>query len=193
MNQRPDINPMLEMLNTRRSVSVLAMEGPGPDAQQIETLLTIATRVPDHGKLCPWRFIVFEEDARDRAGAMLAERFKEKNPEATDAQIDIERKRLLHAPVIIAVISKAGGHAKIPEWEQLLSAGAVCMNLVNGANAMGFVTSWLTQWYAYDREILSAFGVDESERVAGFIHIGRKETPNADRPRPEIASVVTRF
>ena len=193
MNQRPDINPMLEMLKTRRSVPVLAMQGPGPSPDELNTLLTIATRVPDHGKLCPWRFILFEGDARARAGEVLAQRFKEKNPGATDAQVEVERKRLQHAPLVIAVVSKAGPHAKIPEWEQTLSSGAVCMNLVTAANALGFVTSWLTQWYAYDRETLNAFGVRDDERISGFIHIGRKDKPNEDRPRPPLDSVVSRY
>lgn len=193
MNQRPDINPMIEMLKTRRSVPVLAMNGPGPDQQQLDTLLTIASRVPDHGKLCPWRFIVFEGEARERAGTIIAGRFRDKTPGATEAQIEIERKRLLHAPMVIAVVSKAGEHAKIPEWEQIHSSGAACMSLVIAANAMGFVTSWLTQWYAYDSETRAAFGVGQDERISGFIHIGRKDTANEDRPRPELAAIMSRF
>jgi nitroreductase len=193
MNQRPDINPMVELLKSRRSVPVLAMQGPAPDADQIDALLTIASRVPDHGKICPWRFIVFQGEARERAGDIIAQRFKVRNPDATDAQVEIERKRLLHAPVVIAVIAKPVDHPKIPEWEQLMSAGASCMNLVTAANAMGFVTSWLTQWYAYDPEVLGRLGIAEGERVAGFVHIGRKETPNEDRPRPALQDIVTRF
>lgn len=193
MNQRPDINPMLEMLKARRSVPVLAMHGPGPDASQIETLLTIASRVPDHGKICPWRFIVFEGAARERAGTIIAARFRARNPEATDAQTEIESKRLLHAPVVVAVVAKPVDHPKIPEWEQLMSAGASCMNLVTAANAMGFVTSWLTQWYAYDKQVLRQFGVAEGERIAGFIHIGRKDNPVEDRPRPALHDIVSRF
>ena len=193
MNQRPDLNPTLEMMKTRRSVPVLAMQGPGPDEAQLETLLQIASRVPDHGKLAPWRFIVFEGDARERAGQIIAARFRAKNPDATDQQIEIERKRLLHAPVIVAVVSKAAAHPKIPEWEQVLSAGAVCMTLVNAANAMGFVTSWLTQWYAYDEEARASLGVAVGERIAGFVHIGRKEKAPEDRPRPALDEIVTRF
>ncbi|MCC2099105.1 MAG: nitroreductase [Hyphomicrobiales bacterium] len=193
MNERPDINPMLEMLKSRRSVPVLAMQGPGPDASQIDMLLTIASRVPDHGKICPWRFIVFEGEARERAGSVIADRFRAKTPDATDAQTEIERKRLLHAPVVIAVVAKPVDHPKIPEWEQLMSAGASCMNIVAAANAMGFVTSWLTQWYAYDPEVLRQFGVAEGERIAGFIHIGRKETPVEDRPRPALQDIVSRY
>ncbi|MDP4594645.1 MAG: nitroreductase [Beijerinckiaceae bacterium] len=187
------MNPALELLKTRRSVPVLAMSGPGPDAEQLNTLLTIATRVPDHGKLCPWRFILFEGDSREKAGQTLARRFKALNPDATQAQIEIEHKRLLHAPLIIAVVSRSMPHGKIPEWEQILSAGAVCMNLVTAANAMGFVTSWLTQWYAYDPETRAAFGVAAEEKIAGFIHIGRKDIPNEDRPRPDLDTLVSRF
>lgn len=193
MNPRPEINPLLELLKTRRSASVLAMQGDGPDESQLETLLTIAARVPDHGKLTPWRFIVFSGEARDRAGTIIAERFKAITPDATDQQIALESKRLSHAPTVICVVSCPVQHRKIPPWEQQMSAGAVCMNLVTAANAMGFKTSWLTQWYAYDRRVLDAFGVSEDEQIAGFIHIGRKESPTDERVRPALSDVVTRF
>lgn len=193
MNQRPDINPMLEMMKARRSVPVLAMQGPGPDAAELEMLLRIASRVPDHGKLTPWRFIVFEGAARDRAGTIIAERFQALNPDAQEQQVAIERKRLSHAPVVVAIVSTAASHAKIPEWEQVLSAGAVCMNLTIAANAMGFATSWLTQWYAYDSHVCSALGLRTGERFAGFVHIGRKDERPEDRPRPALEDIVTRF
>lgn len=197
MNERPRIDPRrdmtLELLRTRRSVPVLAMQEPGPDAGELESLLTIASRVPDHGKLAPWRFIVFEGEARARAGDIIASAFAAKTPDATQDQLQLERKRLLHAPLVIAVVSKAGTHAKIPEWEQILSAGAVCMNLVTAANAMGYVTSWLTQWYAYDRGVLDSFGLSPGEHIAGFIHIGSRQKVPDDRPRPALGEIVTRF
>lgn len=193
MNQRSDLHPALEFLATRRSVPVLAMRGPGPAPAELEILLRVASRVPDHGKLAPWRFIVFEGEARERAGRIIAARFTAKTPDATDQQIDIERKRLIHAPLVVAVVSRASPHAKIPEWEQILSAGAVCMNLVTAANAMGFVTSWLTQWYAYDDETRAAFGIAPNEKIAGFVHIGRRDTKPDDRERPSLDAIVTRF
>ena len=117
-------------LKTRRSVNLGDLIDPGPSAAEIETILTIATRVPDHGKLAPWRFIVFEGDARLQAGEKIASAFRADHPQAKPEFIDVERTRLAHAPLVIAVVSRAGPHVKIPEWEQVLSAGAVAMNLV---------------------------------------------------------------
>jgi nitroreductase len=153
------MNATLELLKTRRSAPALAMTSPGPTAAELDTLLKIATRVPDHGKLAPWRFIIFENEGRDRAGAIIAAAFAKANPQADAARLDIERKRLALAPLVVAVVSRAAPHVKIPEWEQVLSAGAVCMNFVVAANAMGFATQWITEWYAYDRDVLTALGL----------------------------------
>lgn len=183
----------LQLLKTRRSVKPIEMAAPGPTPDQVETMLTIASRVPDHGKLAPWRFIVFEGDARRAAGEKIAAAFKTANPEATPDQIEFERLRLARAPLVIAVVSRAGPHVKIPDWEQVLSAGAATMNLVTAANAMGFATSWLTEWYAYDRKTLEAFGVKPGEKIAGFVHIGTASKPPEDRPRPALSDIVTRY
>lgn len=193
MNFRPDINPMLELLKSRRSAPVLSMKGPGPDDDQIRELLTIAARTPDHGKLAPWRFIVFTGQARQRAGAIIAAEYARRNPGAEAQQLEIESKRFMHAPLVIGVVSCAGAHPKIPEWEQVLSAGASCMNLVIAACAMGFSACWLTQWYAYDESVRAAFGLKPGERVAGFVHIGRREGAVEDRPRPALDDIVTHF
>jgi nitroreductase len=183
----------LDLLKTRRSVKPIEMAGPGPSPAELQTLLTIATRVPDHGKLAPWRFIVFEGDARLAAGEALAAIFRTDRPDATPDQVEFERLRLARAPLVIAVISRAGPHTKIPEWEQVLSAGAVAMNLLTAAHALGFVAAWLTEWYAYDRRALDALGLGASEKIAGFVHIGRPTKPAEDRPRPVLAEVVTRY
>ena len=183
----------LELLKTRRSVKPMELTGPPPSTTEIDTLLTIASRVPDHGKLKPWRFIVFEGKAREKAGEIIADTFRAAHPQATPDQIDFERKRLARAPLIVAVVSRAASHAKIPEWEQQLSAGAAAMNLVTAAHAMGFAASWITEWYAYDRAVLAQFGLKESERIAGFVHIGRPVKPPEDRDRPPLAEIVTRF
>ncbi|MDX7953484.1 nitroreductase [Lichenihabitans sp. Uapishka_5] len=177
----------------RRSVPPIQLAGPGPDAEQLRTLLTVAARVPDHGKLAPWRFIVFEGDARLRAGDALAGVFKAQNPLAEDKRLDLERKRLAQAPLVVAVVSRAAPHAKIPEWEQVMSAGAVCMNLTLAACAMGFATTWLTEWYAYDQAALAALGVEPFEKMAGFIHIGRPAAVPEDRVRPDLDALTTRF
>ena len=183
----------LELLKTRRSVKPIELAGPGPTEAEIETLLKIASRVPDHGKLAPWRFILFEGEARVAAGEAIASAFRTNRPDATPDQIDFERNRLARAPLVIAVVSRAGPHMKIPEWEQQLSAGASAMTLVIAAHAMGYAASWITEWYAYDRRVLDALGLAANERIAGFVHIGRPAKPPEDRERPELNAIVTRF
>jgi nitroreductase len=183
----------LELLKTRRSVKPMELGGPPPNAAEIEILLTIATRVPDHGKLTPWRFIVFEGDARLKAGEHIAGVFTADHADATADQVEFERKRLARAPLVIAVVSRAEPHVKIPEWEQQLSAGAAAMNLVTAAHAMGYAASWITEWYAYDRRVLDALGLAAKERIAGFVHIGRPAKPPEDRDRPKLADIVTHY
>ena len=162
----------LELLKTRRSFKAVELSGPGPSAAEIDTLLTVASRVPDHGKLAPWRFIVFEGEARLAAGQAIETAFRAKYPEAKPDQLDYERKRLARAPLVIAVVSRAGPHLKIPEWEQVLSAGAAAMSLVLAAHALG---------------------LKDNEKVAGFIHIGTPAHAPEDRPRPALAEIATRF
>jgi nitroreductase len=183
----------LELLTTRRSVKPMELTEPGPSARQLDTILTVASRVPDHGKLTPWRFIVFEGAARLSAGNIIEKAFRATQPDATPEQLEFERKRLARAPVVVAVISRAGPHVKIPEWEQVLSAGAAAMSLVFAAHALGFAANWITEWYAYDRRVVDALGVGPNERIAGFVHIGTPIRPPEDRPRPPLADIVTRF
>lgn len=183
----------LSLLATRRSVKPMELNGPAPSASQIDTLLTIASRVPDHGKLTPWRFIVFEGDARSAIGEKIADAFKSDRPDATADQIEFERNRLARAPLVIAVVSRAGPHVKIPEWEQVMSAGAATMNLVTAAHALGYAANWITEWYAYDPRILKAMGLADRERIAGFVHIGTPSKPPEDRPRPPLSEIVTRY
>jgi nitroreductase len=163
----------LELLTTRRSFKAVELAGPVPSATEIDTLLTVASRVPDHGKLAPWRFIVFEGEARRSAGEAIAAAFRAKYPDARAEHIEAERERLVRSPLVIAVVSRAGPHVKIPEWEQVLSAGAAAMSLVLAAHALGHGANWITEWYAYDRGVLDALGLAPHERIAGFIHIGR--------------------
>ena len=183
----------LQLLRTRRSLKPVELIAPGPSPAEIETLLTVASRVPDHGKLTPWRFIVFEGEARLKAGAAIEAAFRAKYPDAKPEQIAYEQKRLARAPLVIAVVSRAGPHVKIPEWEQVLSAGAAAMNLVLATHAMGYAASWITEWYAYDRAVLDALGLKENERIAGFVHIGRPSDKPEDRPRPPLDQIATRF
>ena len=183
----------IAFLKTRRSVKPREMSGPGPSAAELETILTIGARVPDHGKLAPWRFIVFEGDARLRAGDVIAALFARKHPEAAAADVEVERHRLLEAPLVIAVVSVIKPHPKVPPWEQELSAGASAMNIVSAATALGFGANWLTGWFCYDRDVLDGLGLGAHEKLAGFIHIGTPTRPNEDRPRPVLAELVTRF
>lgn len=183
----------LNLLKARRSVNPHELAGPAPTQAEIETILAIAARVPDHGKLAPWRFIVFEGDARLKAGEAIAAVFRTSHPDAKPEHVEQERNRLARAPLVIAVVSRAAPHVKIPEWEQVLSAGAAAMNLVVAANALGFATAWITEWYAYDRNVLTALGLAAHEKIAGFVHIGRISHTPEDRTRPVMADIVSRF
>jgi nitroreductase len=183
----------LNLLATRRSFKAVELAGPAPSAAEIDTLLTVASRVPDHGKLTPWRFIVFEGEARRSAGAAIATAFRAKYPDAKPEHVEAEGARLLRAPLVIAVVSRAAPHVKIPEWEQVLSAGAAAMSLVLAAHALGYGANWITEWYAYDRGALDAFGLAPHERIAGFVHIGTPPGPPEDRPRPPLDEIATRF
>jgi nitroreductase len=183
----------IDLLQTRRSLKPVELAAPAPSADQIATMLTIASRVPDHGKLVPWRFIVFEGDARLAAGETIADAFRAKYPQAEGEQVAFERQRLARAPLVVAVVSRARPHVKIPEWEQVLSAGAAAMSLVMAAHALGYAANWITEWYAYDRRVLDALGLAADERIAGFVHIGTPAQPAQDRDRPPLDAIVTRF
>ncbi len=183
----------LDLLETRRSVKPQELAGPPPTRSEIDRLLTIASRVPDHGKLAPWRFIVFSGDARLKAGEAIAAVFQARYPDAKADHVEAERLRLTRAPLVVAVVSRAAPHAKIPEWEQVLSAGAAAMNLVLAAHALGYAANWITEWYAYDRGALNALGVGAEEKIAGFVHIGRSAGRPEDRPRPALADIVTHY
>jgi nitroreductase len=183
----------IDLLRRRRSLKPNELGPPGPSPIELETLLTIASRVPDHGKLAPWRFLVFEGQARAKAGEAIAAAFVAKYPDSKEEQIAYERTRLARAPLVIAVVSRAAPHVKIPEWEQVLSSGAAAMNLLVAAQALGFGATWITEWYAYDRRVLDALGLAPHEKIAGFVHIGHPTVTTEDRARPALAEIVTRF
>jgi nitroreductase len=182
----------LDLLLSRRSGSAKAMKGPGPDSDQLRRILTAGVRVPDHGKLTPWRFILFEGEGRARMGAILGETIageRESSPE----RIEQERGRFLRAPVVVGVVSRAREQIPIPLWEQELSAGAVCMTIVIAAHALGFQANWITEWCAYHPKVLERIGLKPAERIAGYIYIGHAADPLEDRPRPPADSITTRF
>jgi nitroreductase len=186
------MNDTIMLLKRRRSAPPAIMTGPGPSPDELTTILTIASRVPDHGKLAPWRFVVFEGEARDRAGHIALEIRLADKPDLDEAGKAEELRRFARAPLVVGVVSRAAPHVKIPEWEQVLSAGAVCMNMIVAARALGFSTAWLTEWPAYDARFRAALGLAEHERVAGFIYIGHAVTIE-DRPRPPLEKIVTTF
>lgn len=187
-------NPALrDYLLTRRSVGIAFLREPGPTPGELEQILTIATRVPDHGKITPWRLVVLEGEVRQQAGALLAQIAARSNPGLDAAGIEIERQRFLPAPLTIGVISSPREHPKVPELEQLLSAGNVAFNLLHAAHALGYAASWVTRWYAFDDEAAAMLGAREGERFVGFVHIGTATTAIEDRPRPALAEVVSRW
>lgn len=187
------MNPAIDLLLTRRSVPPRLMIAPAPTVAEVETMLTIATRVPDHGRAVPWRFIVIGPEGGTKLGELIAATYQSDHPDATAATIETERSRLVRAPLVIAVVSHTHPHPKAPEWEQILSAGAAAMNLVLAANALGYCANWHTEWYAYDRRVTSELGLDDTERVAGFVHIGTPVEQPLDRPRPSLSDVVVRY
>jgi nitroreductase len=182
-----------DFLKTRRSISAAFLDEPAPTDAELAEILTIASRVPDHGKLTPWRFIVFRGDARCSAGEALARRYAELHPEADDKQLEEERSRLAKAPLVVAVVSRTAPHVKIPEFEQLLSAGAAAMNLIHGAHALGFAAQWVTGWIAFDEGASRILGLQPSERVVAVVHIGTATVPPVDRPRPPLAEIVSEW
>jgi len=181
----------LGLLLSRRSGSAKAMTEPGPSSEQLRTILAAGARAPDHGKLAPWRFILFEGEARAQMGRLLAESLSEN--EATPERAAQERGRFLRAPVVVAVVSRVREAIPIPEWEQMLSAGAVCQNMLVAAHALGFVASWITEWCAYHPRVKEGIGLKPGERVAGFIYIGTSAQPLEERVRPDLDALITRF
>ncbi len=179
---------MVDFLSRRRSTTVL--DNPGPTQDQIDAMLHIASRVPDHGKLTPWRFIVFNGEGRTRAAAAIRDAWKHEDPEATIAKLDFEAEKFLRAPLVVAVISSLKD-GKAPAWEQHLSAGAACFNLCLAANAMGYGSKWLTEWFAFNEVFANHLGLNpETERFAGFIYIGTVKTEPEERDRPDLSQIV---
>ena len=181
----------IDLLKTRKSVPAAFLSGPGPNDAEIETLLTIASRVPDHGKLVPWRFIVLRGDARLDAAARLGKLYEKTNPGQGEAKI---AHVMVRAPLAIAVVSRAGPHEKIPEIEQLLSAGASAMNIVVASHALGYAANWITGWAAYNDEARAILGLKPEERLAAIVFIGTSTLADApERPRPALADIVTEW
>lgn len=184
----------LKLLNDRRSTPSRQLGEPGPDPAELRALLEAAVRVPDHGKLVPWRFILIRGDARRRLGDLLAQTTLANNPDAAPASVEKDRNRFSFAPLIVTVVARIEEtHSKVPAQEQLLAAGCVAYNLLLGAQQLGYGAQWLTGWAAYDATIHAALGVAASERVVGFIHIGTALEPAPERLRPDVDALVSEW
>jgi nitroreductase len=180
---------VLAFLAHRRSASAVTLAAPAPTPDQIGDLLRLAARVPDHGKLFPWRFILLEEPSKAAFVATL-ETIARSRPDADKAAAALAKIRT--PPLTVAVVSRVAD-GKIPQWEQELSAGAVCMSLLIAAQAMGFGANWITDWYAYDDHVNAALGLAPNERAAGFVHIGSPAEPPLERVRPDIEAIASRW
>ena len=181
----------LHVLDTRRSVPSKQLGEPGPDHATLLRMLASAVRVPDHGKLVPFRFIRLQGEARHALGDLLAARTLHLQPDAADAVVEKDRARFSHAPVIVTVAARLTPGHKVPEQEQLLTAGSVCFALLQAAQALGFGAQWLTGWMAYDDAVAATLGLSADERIAGFIHIGTPKMEAPERERPDPALLLT--
>jgi nitroreductase len=187
-----DLSTPIALLETRRSGKPRDMVAPGPDETQLMRIMNAAMRVPDHGKLAPWRFVVVDGDKRDALCDVLTRTYTAEKPDAGRLEIDAMDQFARQAPTLIVVLSVPIDGSKIPLWEQQLSAGALCMNLLSAAHALGFVGSWLTGWPAYNEQVRAAFG-QSGERIAGFLFFGTPGRPLDERPRPDPAQVISHW
>lgn len=192
MTSTPD-SSTLDLLRSRRSPKLASLVEPAPSEDALAAMLTVAARVPDHAKLVPWRFVVIAGERRRELGRVIGEAFAAANPGADAAAIDEARKRIATAPLVVAVVFSPRSHPKVPEWEQILSTGAACMNMLVAAKALGFGAVWLSEWYAYDRRVMRELGLSYTEKLAGFVHIGTEREGREDRERPELGKIVTRY
>lgn len=184
-----DTSSPLALLATRRSGKPRDMIAPGPDADQLRTILSAALRVPDHGKLAPWRFVVVKTEQRDRLADVLVQAYRAERPDAGRLEIEAMAQFARQAPTLVVVLSSPVPASKIPAWEQELSVGAAIMNLLNAAHASGYVGGWLTGWASYSVAVRDAFG-SAPERIAGFVFIGTSARALEERPRPDYEAVV---
>lgn len=180
----------LALMARRRSTKVAHFVEPGPSSADIDAMIRLATRVPDHGKLGPWRFVVIEGDGRVRAGEAIAAAI---SADADAGRAEMARGLFRRAPACVMVVSTAAPHAKIPEWEQQLSAGAVCFALLMAAHALGYAACWITEWPAYDARARAALGLAEHERIAGFVHLGTAREQPTERVRADPGTRISRF
>lgn len=187
------MSEMIDLLLTRRSVVAGSMTQEGPTEGDLQSILAAGHRVPDHGKLGPWRFILFQNEARKAFGEVLRDAYFAAEPDDGEERARLETLRFLRAPTVVAVISRVTAGIKIPEWEQELAAGAVCQNMLVAASALGYASQWLTEWYAYNETVDAALKLGEGERVAGYIYLGGKAEQPGERVRPDLEERISRW
>ncbi|KTF69946.1 nitroreductase [Sphingomonas sp. HT-1] len=187
-----DRSTPLSLLQTRRSGKPRDLAAPGPSPEQLDQMVAIAARTPDHGKLAPWRFVIVPDAARPALALKLVEILRAENPAATPRDEEAAAQFATQAPALVVVLSAPVQPHKIPLWEQELSAGAACMNLLHAAHAMGFAGGWLTGWPAYSNGVRDLFG-GEGQRIAGFVFLGTPSRPLEERPRGDLSQIVHRW
>ena len=184
---------VIDFLLARKSAPIGELKEPAPSEAELQTIFRAATRVPDHGRLAPWCFIIYRGECRHAIGDKLAELAQKAEGELPEARLEKERTRFSRAPMVIGVISSPKENPKIPQWEMFLSGGMAAINLMLAANALGYATNMITNWYSDDAEGRRLLGLAPHEQVIGFVHIGTHEGEAFERPRPDIASLVTEY
>ncbi len=184
------INPTLDLLLNRRSVVAANMTEPGPTSEELELILRAGIRVPDHGKLAPWRIKILYKPGQKKLGEQLAEVYQKNNPNANQAVIEREQLRPQRAPILLVIAAFLQAECKIPLLEQRLSGGAVCQNILTATHSLGYVGQWLTEWPTYDPEVKQALGFGDQEEIIGFLYLGTAKEPPKPRKRAELDDVV---
>jgi nitroreductase len=184
---------LIDFLSTRKSAPIDLLTGPGPSDAEIETMIRIASRVPDHGRLAPWRFILYRGDVRREIGEKLADLAVKLEGPLPEMRLEKERTRFSRAPLVIGVVSIVRDNPKIPQWEMFLSGGAAAMNLLHAANALGYGANWISNWYSDSEEGRAILGLRSNERVIGFVHIGTFAGEAPERPRPDVAGLYADY
>lgn len=181
----------IDVLTSRQSIGADLLTEPGPGPQDLEKILSAAIRVPDHGRLFPWRIQVLDKDAQKRLAEVYVARYRALHPDARDNQVEHERKRPQRAPLLLVVSNRIEPMHKIPVLEQTLSGGALCMNILNAAHALGYCANWVTGWPAFDDEVKRSLGVPLASQIIGFVHIGSPAGPPKERIRPKLEDIVS--
>ena len=185
-----DLSSPLAFLKTRRSGRPRDLVEPGPDAGQLRQIFEVAARTPDHGKLAPWRFLHVRKEDRGAFGEMLEAAYRAERQDAGRLEIEAAHRFAHQAPELVVVFFSPKESAKVPAWEQELSCGAACMNLLHAAHAMGFAGGWVTGWATFSQPVHRALGAGPGERIAGFFFLGTLGAEQEERPRPELDDVI---